>query len=109
MISRQMTLSELEILLNSSVETEDELRLSKQATKIYGLLKVGPVKTSELAAVSLQYNARLHELRRALLEVGLMIDKQDGENGENEYTLVELSQSTFWQRIQEKGGTWKWL
>lgn len=106
MITGQLT---FELLLNPSVRDVDQLRLSRQAEKIYELLQRGPVKTSELAAIGLQYNARLNELRHALVKVGLMVDQQEGQGGENEYTIVELDRSTFWKRVKERDETWKWL
>ena len=106
MISQQLT---FELLLNPSVRDADQLRLSRQAQRIYALLKSRPARTSQLAALSLQYNARLNELRHALAKVGLMIDQRDGQGGENEYTIVEIDRSTFWQRVKEKDEEWKWL
>jgi len=107
MLAHQMTFAEL--LLNVSVKEKYALRLSRQAGKIYELLQRGPVKTSQLAAVGLQYNARLNEIRHALVKVGLMFDQQEGQDGENEYTIVELDRSGFWKRVKEKGEEWKWL
>lgn len=98
-----------EILLNPSVRDADQLRLSRQAERIYALLQSGPVRTSQLAALSLQYNARINEIRHALFKIGLMIDQRDGQGGENEYTIIELGRSTFWQRVKEKDEEWKWL
>lgn len=104
-ISQQMT---FEILLNPSVKDRDQLRLSAQAGKILDLLERGPVKTSQLAEIGCQYQARLSEVRHALVKLGLMIDQRDGQGGENEYTIVELDRSTFWQRVKEKDEEWKW-
>lgn len=109
MISHQMTLSELEILLNSSVEPQDVLRLSKQAMKIYELLQIGPVKTSDLALVSFQYNARVHEVRHALVKIGLMLDLKEGEGGQNQYEIVSIEQSSFWKKVRKRNEEWKWL
>jgi len=100
---------ELQIPLNRSVETEDKPRLSRQAKAIYELLLSGPVKTSELAAVACQYNARLSEIRHVLVHKGQMVDEIKGIGGQNEYCIVQLGRSTFWQRIKEKGEVWKWL
>jgi len=108
MIPHQMTIGELEILLNPSVKGKDELRLSRQAEKIYELLQRGPVKTSELAAVACQYNARVSEIRHAIVKMGLMVDEIDGEGGENQYQLTELQQSTFWKKVKAKNEEWKW-
>jgi len=106
MIPQQMT---FELLLNPSVREKDELRLSKQARAIYELLRRGPVRTSELATIGLQYNARINEVRHAVIKLGLMIDQQEGEGGENQYRLVELQQSVFWRKVKQKGEQWKWL
>lgn len=109
MAPHQMTLPELEMLLNPSVKGKDELRLSQQARRIYDLLQRGPVKTSQLAEIGLQYNARLSEVRHAIVGLGLMIDQcGEGESGENQYQLVELEQSTFWKKVKEKNEVWKW-
>ena len=106
MIFRQMT---FEVLLNPSVKDKDQCRLSRQSERILDLLERGPVKTSQLAAIACQYNARLSEVRHCILRLGLMVDQIDGEGGENEYTIVELDRSTFWQRVKEKDEEWKWL
>lgn len=105
MTVRQMT---FEILLNPSVKGKDALRLSRQAERIYALLQRGPVKTSEMVAVALQYNARISEIRHALYKIGLMVDETECSGGEHEYHIVRLDQSTFWQRVKDKGETWKW-
>jgi hypothetical protein len=106
MTQRQMQLSE--ILLNPSIKEKDELRLSNQAKKIYDLLKLGPVTTSEAAAIAKQYNARINEIRHILAPLGLMIDELEGQGGENSYLIVELERSTFWKEKKEKGEEWKW-
>ena len=84
MTGHQMTLPELEILLNPSVEGKDELRLSRQAGKIYVLLQRGPVKTSELAAIACPYHARLSEIRPAIVTLGLMVAEIEGSGGQTE-------------------------
>ena len=99
----------LEILLNPSVKDVDVERLSKQSIAIFNCFKRGPVKTSLAASIARQYNARINELRHALVKVGLMIDKQEGEGGENTYVIVPLDVSTFWQKVKRKGQEWKWL
>lgn len=103
---RQMMLSE--IPLNPSVEEKDELRLKNQAMEIYGLLQLGPITTSEAAAIAKQYNARINEIRHALVHKGLMIDEIEGEGGENKYEIVNLETSTFWKKVREKNEEWKW-
>lgn len=99
----------LQIPPNRSVKLEDRLRLSRQAKAIYELLQAGPVKTSELAAIGLQYNARLSEVRHFLVKQGKFIDVIEGENGENMYEIVLLGRSTFWQKVKDKEEVWKWL
>ena len=106
MTGRQMLLTE--ILLNPSVKEKDELRLSKQAVEIYNLLQLGPARTSELAAIGLQYNARINEIRHAICHQGLMIDEVEGEGGDNSYTIVNIEQSKFWKKVKEKREEWKW-
>ena len=103
---RQMT---FEVLLNPSVKERDGLRLSRQARRIYDLFERGPVETSALVAIACQYNARLSEIRHALVPLGLMIDEVTGEGGQNKYHIVELQQSTFWKNVEQKDEVWKWL
>ena len=103
---QQMT---FEVLLNPSVKERDGLRLSRQARRIYALLQRGPVKTSELVAIACQYSARIFEIRKALAPLGLMIDEVTGEGGQNKYRIVELAQSTFWKKVEQKDEAWKWL
>lgn len=106
MAAQQMT---FEILLNSSVEGKDVLRLSNQAQKIYSLLQRGPVTTSELVAVACQYSARLNEIRHSLIKIGLMIDEIPGDVGENQYRIVPIEESSFWQKVINKGEELKWV
>lgn len=107
MTHHQMMLCE--IPLNPSVKEKDELRLSGQALEIYGLLGLGPVRTSEAAAIAKQYNARINEIRHALVRKGLMVDEIEGEGGENKYEIVDLETSTFWKKVKEKNEEWKWV
>lgn len=106
MTGRQMQLSE--ILLNPSVKAKDEKRLRGQALEIKGLLELGPVKTSELAAIGCQYNARVNEVRHFLFHKGKMVDEIEGEGGENKYKIVNLEVSTFWKQVKAKNEEWKW-
>ena len=99
---------ELQIPLNRSVELADKPRLSRQAKAIYELLQRGPARTSQLAALSFQYNARLNELRHALGKIGFMVDQKEGEGGQNQYEIVPLEVSSFWRKVKEKGQDWKW-
>lgn len=103
-MQRQRQLLLTEILVNPSVETEDEMRLSNQAKEIYGLLQLGPVTTSELAAIACQYNARVNEIRRALLEKGLTIDlTEKGEGGNNKYEIVNFEGSKYEAHLKKEG------
>ena len=101
MPERQMMLNE--VLLNPSVKVEDELRLSQQAMKMWKLFKVRdkiglPVSTADLMEIGDQYQARLFELRRQLINIGLCIDLvKKGEGGINYYALVSLENSTFYR------------
>jgi hypothetical protein len=100
---------ELQIPVNSSVKLKDKLRLRGQASRIYNLLKERSATTSELAAIGLQYSARINEVRHALIKEGAMIDELPGESGENRYRIVPLGESTFWRRVKQKGEQWKWV
>lgn len=98
-----------EILLNPSVREKDEPRLSRQANELYYLLRLGPVKTSEASIIACQYNARINEIRHAIVKQDLMIDEFEGVGGENTYKLVNLADSTFWKKVKKKHEEWKWL
>ncbi|MDD5501946.1 MAG: hypothetical protein PHH26_00595 [Candidatus Thermoplasmatota archaeon] len=105
-----------EMLLNPSVlNPEDEARLSAQALQIYRLFKIAErmrqvLTTSDLAQIGRQYNARINEVRHALVKVGLMIDESRGKGGNNYYRVVPLEQSTFWsEKVVKKGLEYKWL
>lgn len=106
MTERQMLLCE--IPLNPSVKAEDELRLSRQALELYNLLTLGPVRTSEAAAIACQYNARINEIRHAIFKLGLMVDEIPGQGGDNIYKIVNLEQSTFFKNVKAKGEQCKW-
>lgn len=107
-LNREMC-PEIHIPVNNSVDPQDKPRLSRQAQAIHKRLKQGPATTSELAGFGLQYNARISEIRHVIVKDELMIDESPGAGGENEYSIVPLSKSTFWKRIKEKGEAWKWL
>ena len=97
----QMLLSE--ILLNPSVKEKDELRLSKQAKEIYDLLGLGPVTTGEAATIACQYNARINEIRQALMDIGLTVDETDGVGGNNKYEIVNFEGSKYQEHLRKKG------
>jgi hypothetical protein len=97
-----------EILLNPSVPPEDELRLSKQAKRIYLLFtdaqRAGSlVSNRQLTQIGLQYAARLHEIRQALIAHNWCIDlARKDPNGVNWYGLVRLDQSQFYEKHRHK-------
>lgn len=102
MTQRQLMLAE--ILLNPSVKEKDELRLSKQAKEIYDLLQLGPVTTWELSIIACQYNARVNEIRQALMPLGLTVDlTEEGEGGNNKYEIVEFEGSKYQAHLRKKG------
>ena len=92
-----------EIPLNPSVKEKDELRLSRQAKEIYDLLQLGPVTTSEAAIIACQYNARINEIRHALMEKGLTVDLTEGTGGNNTYEIVEFEGSNYQKHLKKKG------
>jgi hypothetical protein len=99
-----------EVLLNPSVEEIDEERLAKRVRALFTLFRARdraklPVSTIDLMEYGKgQYNARLYELRRGLIPLGWCIDKtRRGENGNHYYKLVPVEQSTFAQKLREKG------
>lgn len=103
---RQMLLSE--IPLNPSVEVEDELRLSRQCREMYSLFRVREkiglsVSTIDLDEIGDQYQARLFELRRALIKIGLCIDLiKKGKGGVNYYALVNVDESSFYAKRKDR-------
>jgi hypothetical protein len=85
-----------EILLNPSVATGDELRLSHQGRAMYRLFVGGRVvSNTELARIGRQYGARLWELRRALVPIGFCIDLIKSRGGVCFYQMRQLSESSF--------------
>jgi hypothetical protein len=89
-----------EILLNPSVVTADELRLSRQGRRMYALFSGGGlVSNTELARLARQYGARLYELRRVLIPLGWCIDAiSKTRGGVVFYKLVRLEQSDFYNQ-----------
>ena len=101
-MNRQMMLAE--IPLNPSVRAKDELRLSKQAREVYEKLQTGPLTTGELSDIACQYNARLNEIRHTLQPLGLTVDLvKEGNNGNNEYAIVEFEGSNYQKHLQKRG------
>lgn len=111
MAKGQMTFDDLPTAyLNSSVEEVDENRLAGHVRRIFGLFKARlfmgfPVSTIDLMEFGGgQYNARLFELRRALIEQGWCIDRDPGkaDGGCHYYRLVKLAQSVFYKKRKDK-------
>ena len=87
---RQLMLNE--ILVNPSVEPEDELRLSRQAMRIYKMFRFfGKVSNVMMADVAKQYNARIYEIRKALEPFGRTVKLVEKHpNGLNFYKIANL-------------------
>lgn len=98
-------------LLNPSVEEIDEERLVRHIRRLYRLFwarhRIGLlVSTIDLEkSGKAQYNARLLELRHALIPLGQCIDRvRRGQNGQWYYKLVPLCESTYFaERKYELG------
>jgi len=96
-----------DLLLNPSVHSEDEGRLSRQAKGILELFLEGRqkgrlVSTAELADIGLQYSARVHEVRRYLVPRGFCVDLlKRGPGGMNWYAMVPLAESNFYKTHPE--------
>ena len=76
--------------LNPSVTPEDEDRLHAQAKTILARLKRGPISNVNMQEISMQYNARVFEIRAMLEPHGMtvaIIKKQ--ADGVNIYALVD--------------------
>lgn len=98
------------IFLNPSVEPPDENRLESHCHVLYHLFigrrnlrTIYPdallVSTGELIEYGKgQYQARLMELRMALLKLGWCIDRVSGEGGTNYYDLVPKRESTYYAK-----------
>ncbi len=103
-----------EAMLNPSVEPPDEERLAFNFRRLYGLFvsrqnlteiypEALPVSTAELMEYAkAQYNARLKELRRALIELGWCIDCVGSKAGTHYYKLVPLGESTYYAKRKHK-------
>ena len=87
MPDRQTT---FEILLNPSVDERDELRLSKQAMKIYELLTIRSVSNVEMSEIALKYTGRVSEIRQALERFGQTVKATRGEGGLWSYSIANL-------------------
>ena len=107
---RQMMLSEMNRpLLNPSVETADENRLSQQAIKVCDLFLNGnggyrAVWTNELSKNACQYCARISEIRRWLMKKGLTLDITDRDKfGNHRYVVREFEGSNYQRLLRKKG------
>lgn len=96
----QLTFDDL--LLNPSVQPQDEGRLNRQAEAILRLFLHARrdnrlVTNTELMAIGRQYQARLYEVRRFLVPQGFCIDliKRDGD-GLCYYSMIPIDESTFY-------------
>ena len=103
----QLTFKEL--LLNPSVEAEDEKRLLTQAQRILQLFRarqrVGlAVSTLDMKEIGLQYNARLSEVRRFLVKAERMcIDRvYSRPGGVHYYRMLPCERSSFYREHKEK-------
>jgi hypothetical protein len=102
-----------EILLNPSVKPPDEIRLEGYCKAMFHLFveryhycikhpNASGVSTSEIIQIGkAQYQARLSELRRALIPLGWCIDRVSGEGSVFFYKMVELNKSTFYQKRKD--------
>lgn len=107
-MQHQMTTAE--ILLNPSVETADEKRLSRQCREILSLFRYKnfrlylPVTTTDLMEIAGQYQARLGEVRRWLIKYeNCCIDLiEKGKGGVNYYRIVPLDESEFYKQRKAK-------
>ena len=114
--SGQLTFDDIpaEVLLNPSVELPDEDRLEGYCKELYHLFigrrnlmamftKAAPVSTADLMEKGkAQYNARLMELRMALIPMGWCIDRIKGEGGTHYYDLVPLEKSSYYKKRKDK-------
>lgn len=92
-INGQLTFTD--ILVNPSVVSAEEMRLSHQAYEIYKLFfKFERVSNVQMQEIAMQYNARVFEIREALAREGtgktiMLIGKEKA--GLNWYSLVNES------------------
>ena len=97
----QMTFSQLR--LNPSVPKAQRLRLSKQAKAVYNRLVAGPIWTNELITIAKQYNARINEIRKCLMEFGLTVDMVESRpDGNNRYKIVPLHGSKYQAKLMAR-------
>jgi len=89
--------------VNRTVEEKDRPRLSRQAQEIYEALQRGPMRTSQLVQLAVQYNARLKEVRDYLRADGLTVDCVFGDAGNNLYEIRPFAGSRYQHELLKKG------
>lgn len=107
MTDHQMMLCEL----NPSVEEADELRLLKHCRSLWNLFwsrcRTGILVVSTIDLMDYgkgQYQARLSELRRAMIPLGYCVDLvKRGRGGVNYYAIVPIENSTFYAKLKREG------
>jgi hypothetical protein len=88
---------------NRTVAEADRPRLSRQAREILSLLRQGPIRTSELAAIGRQYNARLREVRDFLRPDGQTVDMIERDpGGNNRYAIRPFHGSWYEAELMKK-------
>jgi len=92
-----------EVLLNPSVPQDRQLELEGQVQQIYALFirawKTGTkVCNLDMRDIAPQYQARLYEIRRALVPHGYCIDLTERQGGLCWYEIVRLDESTFYAK-----------
>jgi hypothetical protein len=90
-MQEQLTI-DFDILLNPSVRTEDEKRLSRQCRKIVKWLADGfrpAPNTDDLSGIARNHTARISEIRTAVEPIGLDVLATDLGGGLYEYTFVD--------------------
>lgn len=86
-----------EVPVNRTVPADEELRLNNQAQKILSWLRVGKMTNVQMANIAKQYNARVHEIRKALEPHGFIVplvekgkDADGKPTGVNWYELEDV-------------------
>lgn len=108
MTPHQMT---FEILLNPSVEEADEKRLLTHFWSVWNLFwsrcRIGIFVVSTIDLIDYgkgQYQARLSEVRRAMIPTGYCIDLvRRGKGRVNYYAIVPIETSTFYAKLKREG------
>jgi len=67
------------------------------------MLRAGPVWTNELSAIAKQYNARINEIRKILLDEGKTVDiTAKGKHGNNRYEIRPFHGSKYQKYLMAK-------